>query len=78
MKAGAIIVFVIGVLNTNTKNHLQSLFSHFESRMLPGDSLCISTQSVDSFDGGSTDALKKGPLEKKLVEKIVLSYLCFY
>ncbi len=29
----------------STKNHLQSLFSHFGSWILPGDSLCTSTQS---------------------------------
>ncbi len=34
--------------------------------------------SVDSLNGGSTDALKKGPVEKKMVEKIKLSYLRFY
>ncbi len=29
-----------------TKNHLQSLFSHFQSWMLPGDSLCISIRKT--------------------------------
>ncbi len=33
------------ICTSYTKSHLQYLFSHFESRMLPGDSLCISTQS---------------------------------
>ncbi len=38
----------------------------------------IRALSVDSLNGGSTDALKKAPVEKKLVKKIALSYLCFY
>ncbi len=43
-----------------------------------GECTVLRPLSVDSLNGGSTDALKKAPVEKKLVNKIVLSYLCFY
>ncbi len=34
--------------------------------------------SVDSLNGGSTDAPKKAPVEEKIGKRIVVPYLCFY